>query len=97
MTEPGLSHAEPREPVVGDVLGPRGAAVMRVLWNRGSATVGAVVDALNAERRRPLAYTTVINVGGLIGAILASVFDYRFRRRILLPYGALVAVLVAHA
>jgi predicted transcriptional regulator len=62
MTESRLSHAEPREPVVGDVLGPLGAAVMRVLWDRGSASVGTVVDALNAERRRPLAYTTVMTV-----------------------------------
>lgn len=42
-----------------------------------------------------LAYTTVINIGGLIGAILASVFGFRFRRRVVLSYGALVAILVA--
>lgn len=44
-----------------------------------------------------LAYTTLINVGGLIGAVLASVFGYRFKRRIVLGYGAIVAVLVAIA
>lgn len=42
-----------------------------------------------------LAYTTLINVGGLVGAVLASVFGYRFKRRIVLGYGAIVAVLVA--
>ncbi len=42
-----------------------------------------------------LAYTTIINIGGLIGAILASVFGYRFPRRIVLGYGAIVAVVVA--
>jgi fucose permease len=44
-----------------------------------------------------LAYTTIINIGGLIGAILASVFGYRFRRRVVLTYGAGVAILVAIA
>jgi MFS family permease len=44
-----------------------------------------------------LAYTTIINIGGLIGAILASVFGYRFKRRIVLGYGAVIAVAVAIA
>lgn len=44
-----------------------------------------------------LGYTTVINIGGLVGAVLASVFGYRFRRRVVLGYGAVVAVVVAVA
>jgi hypothetical protein len=38
-----------------------------------------------------LAYATIINIGGLIGAILASVFGYRFRRRLVLTHGDAVA------
>lgn len=45
-----------------DVLGPLGAAAMRVVWEQGSATVGAVLEALNARGSRPLAYTTVMTV-----------------------------------
>ena len=44
-----------------------------------------------------LAYTTIINIGGLVGAVLASVFGYRFKRRVVLGYGAFVAVVVAIA
>jgi putative MFS transporter len=42
-----------------------------------------------------LLYTTIIDIGGLIGAILASAFGYRFKRRSVLGYGSLVAILVA--
>lgn len=42
-----------------------------------------------------LTYTTVINIGGLIGAVLASLFGYRFKRRVVLGYGAIVAIAVA--
>jgi putative MFS transporter len=44
-----------------------------------------------------LAYTTIINIGGLVGAVLASVFGYRFKRRLVLGYGSVVAVAVAIA
>lgn len=50
------------EPAVERVLGPLGAAVMRVVWAQGQATVGSVVDVLNAERSSPLAYTTVMTI-----------------------------------
>lgn len=50
------------DPSVERVLGPLGAAVLRVLWASGEATVGGVLEALNADRRRPLAYTTVMTV-----------------------------------
>ena len=49
-------------PAVENVLGPLGSAVMRVVWGRGEATVGAVTDALNAASSRPHAYTTVMTV-----------------------------------
>ncbi len=44
-----------------------------------------------------LGYTTVINIGGLVGAVLASVFGFRFPRRIVLGYGSILAVVVAVA
>lgn len=44
-----------------------------------------------------LLYTMVINIGGLIGAVLASVFGHYWRRRVVLGYGALAAVVVAVA
>lgn len=61
MPQPHL-EAPPAEPAVEGVLGPLGAAVMRVVWTQGEATVGAVVDALNADRHPPLAYTTVMTI-----------------------------------
>jgi len=62
MPRPHLAKPEPHAPAIEDVLGPLGAAVMRVVWAQGSASVSLVVDALNAERARPLAYTTVMTV-----------------------------------
>ncbi len=35
---------------------------MRAVWARGEATVGSVVEDLNAERSQPLAYTTVMTI-----------------------------------
>ena len=62
MPRPQPGKPEPHAPAIEDVLGPLGAAVMRVVWAQGSASVSSVVDALNAERARPLAYTTVMTV-----------------------------------
>lgn len=45
---------------VARYLGELQAAVMDVLWARGSATVREVVEELN--RRPPLAYTTVLTL-----------------------------------
>jgi putative MFS transporter len=42
-----------------------------------------------------LLYTTIIDIGGLVGAVLSSAFGYRFKRRSVLGYGSLVAILVA--
>lgn len=47
---------------VGLTLGPLGAEVMRAVWRLGPANVGAVRDALNGDRARPLAYTTVLTI-----------------------------------
>ena len=52
------------QPAVENVLGPLGSAVMRVIWERGDATVGVVTEALNAASPRPHAYTTVMTVMG---------------------------------
>lgn len=55
-------HRDPRDPAIEDVLGPLGAAIMRVVWAHGEASVATVVDALNAERDRPVAYTTAMTI-----------------------------------
>lgn len=44
-------------------LGPLEAEVMRALWaSRSPLSVRAMVDHLNQQRTRPLAYTTVMTV-----------------------------------
>ena len=52
----------PRDPAIEDVLGPLGAAVMRVVWAQGESSVSTILEVLNAERERPLAYTTVMTI-----------------------------------
>jgi Predicted transcriptional regulator len=61
---PRSHHAqpEPHDPAIEDVLGPLGAAVMRTVWAQGESSVSSVLDTLNAERPRPLAYTTVMTI-----------------------------------
>jgi MFS family permease len=44
-----------------------------------------------------LIYTMIINIGGLVGSLLASAFGYWFKRRVVLGCGSLVAVVVAIA
>lgn len=78
-----------------------------VIWVVSAMTFGAqvtitvfmptVLVSRGFDVSTSLAYTTVINVGGLIGAVLASVFGYRIKRRIVLGYGSLLAVVVAIA
>lgn len=46
---------------MGAVLGPLGAAVMRILWSGGEATLGSLIEKLASERRAP-AYTTVTTI-----------------------------------
>lgn len=62
MPDPGGTLPGPHEPAIEDVLGPLGAAVMREVWARGEASVSTVLDALNAARPHPLAYTTVMTI-----------------------------------
>ena len=58
--------AAPDLPVLGveNVLGPLGSAVMRVVWERGEVTVGAVTEAINAAGNRQLAYNTIMTILG---------------------------------
>lgn len=87
----------------------RGALARRtvVLWVVSAMTFGAqvtitvfmptVLVSRGYEVASSLLYTTIINIGGLVGAILASVFGYKLKRRAVLTYGAVVAVVVAVA
>ncbi len=78
-----------------------------VIWVVSAMTFGAqvtitvfmptVLVSRGYDVAASLTYTTIINIGGLVGAVLASVFGYRFKRRIILSYGAAVAVVVALA
>lgn len=43
------------------MLGPLGAAVMRVLWTRDETTLGSLIEQLSSERRTP-AYSTVTTI-----------------------------------
>lgn len=78
-----------------------------IIWIVSAMTFGAqvaitvfmptVLVARGFDIGSSLAYTTIINVGGLVGAILASVFGYRFKRRFVLGYGSVLAIVVAIA
>lgn len=50
------------QPRPEDLLGSLEARIMKVLWQRGDATVGDVLDKLNASSSRELAYNTVMSV-----------------------------------
>ncbi len=43
------------------VLGPLGAAIMRILWAEGEAALGTIIERLGDGQRRP-AYTTVTTI-----------------------------------
>lgn len=78
-----------------------------VIWVVSAMTFGAqvaitvfmptVLVSRGYDVGTSLLYTTVINIGGLVGAILASVFGYKLPRKAVLGYGAIVAVVVAIA
>ena len=64
MTEqPGGAVAD-AEHAIDRYLGVLEAAVMRVAWRVGPVTVRDALSALNADRARPLAYTTVMTIMG---------------------------------
>jgi predicted transcriptional regulator len=46
------------------LLGDLELAIMNIAWNRESVTVRDVLEALNQDRKRTLAYTTVMTVMG---------------------------------
>lgn len=53
-----------QDPRIEGVLGPLGAAIMRIVWAQGESTVRSVADQLEQEIRRPHAYTTVMTILG---------------------------------
>ena len=53
---PRKSHPDPQPPRPTDAE----LAILRVLWQRGPSSVREVLEAVNAARPEPLAYTTVL-------------------------------------
>lgn len=53
----------PDRPSVDAVLGPLGAAIMRILWSERETTLARLIGRLSEERRPP-AYTTVTTILG---------------------------------
>ena len=51
----------PRRPSVDAVLGPLGAAIMRILWSKEDAALATIIERLGEGQRRP-AYTTVTTI-----------------------------------
>ncbi|WP_433281483.1 MFS transporter [Pseudonocardia xinjiangensis] len=98
----------PRQRVrLAEVFRGRLARNTVVLWVVSAMTFGAqvtvtvfmptVLVARGLDVSTSLVYTMIINVGGLVGAVLASIFGYWFKRRVVLGYGSVVAVVVAVA
>lgn len=84
-------------------FGRRTVAIWIITWMTFGAQVTITVfmpTVLASEGYtvvRSLFYTMIINVGGLIGAILSAVFAYYLNRRIVLGWGAVIAVATALA
>jgi putative MFS transporter len=104
----GEGQKLPRQRVrLSDIFRGRLARNTLVIWVVSAMTFGAqvtitvfmptVLVSRGFDVTTSLTYTTIINIGGLVGAVLASVFGYRFRRRAVLGYGAVVAVVAAVA
>lgn len=51
-----------RNPILEDVLGPLGAAIVREIAARGEASVGEVREYLRRTQRREYAYTTIMTI-----------------------------------
>lgn len=76
-----------------------------VLWVVCAMTFGAQVAitvftptllvARGLDLASSLAYTTIINLGGLVGAVLATAFAYWFKRKFVLSSGAVAAAVIA--
>ena len=58
----GMMAMKPHDEVVDHLLGELEAPIMRMMWERGSASVREILSALNDDQRRHLAYTTVMTV-----------------------------------
>ena len=52
----------PGAPTIEGIFGPLGAAVMRIVWEVGEATVADVAAALRRTQGRAHAYTTIMTV-----------------------------------
>jgi putative MFS transporter len=98
----------PRQRVrLSEIFQGRLARNTLVIWVVSATTFGAqvtitvfmptVLVSRGLDVSSSLAYTTIINIGGLVGAVLASVFGFRFKRRVVLGYGSIIAVVVAIA
>lgn len=57
----GERASAPRRPSVDAVLGPLGAAIMRILWSGDDAALATIIERLGKGQRRP-AYTTVTTI-----------------------------------
>ena len=78
-----------------------------IVWATIAMTFGAQLTILvfmptvlvsrGYDVQSSLLYTTIINIGGLIGAVLASYFGYHVRRRMVLGFGSVLAIFVALA
>lgn len=78
-----------------------------IVWATIAMTFGAQLTILvfmptvlvsrGYDVQSSLLYTTIINIGGLLGAVLASYFGYRVKRRIVLGFGSVLAIFVALA
>ncbi|MGN6551161.1 MAG: MFS transporter [Pararhizobium sp.] len=78
-----------------------------IVWTTIAMTFGAQLTILvfmptvlvsrGYDVQSSLLYTTIINIGGLLGAVLASFFGYRVKRRIVLGFGSVLAIFVALA
>jgi MFS family permease len=98
----------PRQRVrLSEVFQGRLARNTVVIWVVSAMTFGAqvtitvfmptVLVSRGLDVSTALVYTMIINIGGLVGAVLATAFGYWFKRRVVLGYGAVVAVVVAVA
>ena len=78
-----------------------------VVWTVIAMTFGAQLTILvfmptvlvsrGYDLQSSLLYTTIINIGGLAGALLASYFGYRVKRRAVLGFGSVLAIFIALA
>jgi MFS family permease len=102
---PAIRHAALPRPRLSEVFRGRLRRNTAVIWVVCAMTFGAQVTVtvfmptvlvshgLNVSTS--LAYTMIINAGGLVGAVLASALGHVFRRRLVLGYGCAFAVAAA--